>query len=187
MVNNVNSTAATEVTVESAFNEIKSSMLRSTVGVLDAARVLIDFFSRDDYPKLKKELISNKLMGESTLSQYQTIGRCAVLREVVEHLPASFNSLYHLAKLEKENAGFIKSAIAKGELQPCTTLDKIRQWDGKGSGKQEGTSIVLQFEGKIDKEAADQIRQKLVEYAISLGVKVRVPAEKKAVAKKEVK
>lgn len=170
-----------EATVEATFTKIKAALQRSAEGVLDAADLIVQFSKHKDYPMLTKELVKNKLMAKSTISQYSTIGKCAVLRSVINKLPQSFNSLYHLAKLEREQSGFIQNLISNGKLSPSTTLEYLRGYGT--STKSKWSNIVVEVDSKTDADMREQLRKMFIELAKQIGVDVKVPSPKKPVNK----
>lgn len=171
--------ASLETTVQVALGRIRAALNRSVEGVLDAADCIVEYSNHKDYPKLMNELVNNKLMGKSTISQYTTIGKCVVLRKVIKNLPQSFNSLYHLAKLEREQSGFIENLISRGNLSPSTTLEELRGYGSSVKGT--WTTIVIEVDSKIDVDTREKLKNEFIAITKQLGVDVKAPSTKKTI------
>ncbi len=178
-------TCANELTVELVFSNIQVSMRRTTESVLAVGKYLVDFEGYKEYAELKKKLISEKLMAESTISQYVQIGKCTVLSQVVDKLPASFNSIYHLAKLEKKAKGLIERKIAEDKLNPSTTLEEIRLWGEARQNESQWVSITIEVPAGVSNEIRELIREAAIRIAKENGVDIKPPAGQKAAAKKK--
>jgi hypothetical protein len=179
MMNTVNTAIDTaNMSVESVFTKITAALRRSTEGVLDAASYLVQFEGREDYPKLKKQLIAEKIIGESTISMYMKIGKCTALYLNIEKLPPSFNSIYHLASLEGKKKGFIEEAIAIGKLDRTTKLDEIRKWgDHKSS---DWVAITIDILANTSSEMREKIKTAAIKAAQDLGASVKTVAPAKS-------
>lgn len=183
MMNTVNTAIdTTNMTVDTAFVAIDNALRRSTEGVLVAATYLVQFEGREDYVKLKNQLIAEKVIGESTISMYSSIGKCTVLYKCIDKLPSSFNSIYHLSKLEKAQKGFIEDAIANGKLDRTTTLKEIRKWGEKNPA--EWVAITIEIPANVSNEMREKIKAAAIKAAENLGTSVK-PV--KVAAAKEVK
>jgi len=183
MMNAVNAAIeTTNMTVESVLSEIATALRRSTQGVLDAARCIVQFKGHNEFPILEKKLIAEKVMAKSTISQYMTIGKCTVLARNVDKLPPSFNSIYHLAKIEAKQKGFIENAVQSGKLDRTTKLEEIRKW---GETKpSEWVAITIEIPAHVSNEMREKIKAAAIKAAENLGASVK-PV--KVAATKEVK
>lgn len=173
-----------EMSVVEVFEAITSALRRSTDGILEAADCMVQFEGAKNYTALKKKLTDEKVMGVSTISQYMTIGKCKVLKANIEHIPASFNSIYHLAKLEKEEEGFIERAIENGKLCRSTKLETIRKWgDRKSTG---WVSVSIDIDANVSKEIREKIRMAAMNAAKEMGACVKPESLKMKASKKGV-
>lgn len=169
--------SADELTVESVFSNITTALRRSTEGVLEAAKFLVQFESYKEFGKLKKQLVSEKVMAKSTISQYLTIGKCTVLSSVYGNLPPSFNSIYHLAKLEKKTKGFIEAQIGEGKLNRATKLEDIRVW-GETSVSS-WASILIEIDAKVTKDIREALKKEMILFIRNKGLSVKPESVKK--------
>ena len=168
---------SSEMTVEVVFLKINQTLRRSAEGVLQVADYLYQFESHCDFQKLVKELSDKKILAKSTISQYITIARCDVLKNHLENLPPSFNSIYQLAKIEKNKKGFVEDKVNKGLLSSATKLETIRKW---GTTKASSwKSITIQVQVQTDKKTVESIKAEAVKIAEKYGAVTKPVSVKK--------
>jgi hypothetical protein len=168
---------APSATVESAFNKITTALRRSTEGIIEAAQCIVQYEKSSDFLQLRKRLVEEKVMAESTVSQYITIGNCTVLALNIEKLPPSFNSLYHLAKIEKSKPGFIEAQISNGKLNRASKLEAVRSWsDAKGT---EWTTISIEIDAKTPDDVKAIIKKEMTEVVEKHNAKCKTRSNKK--------
>lgn len=81
---------------------ITTSFKKSIKALLETAKEIVEASNRDDFTSVRKELVNNRVMSESTITSFLTIGNNAVLMnpDYEDRLPPSYTSLYALAKLD---------------------------------------------------------------------------------------
>lgn len=173
---------AVSLTVETVFTSITSALHRSSEGVLEAAKCLVQFEGYKEFGELRKRLAAEKIMAKSTISQYLTIGKCTVLSRVVDKLPPSFNSIYHLAKMEKKTKGYIEDQIAKGKLNRATKLEDIRA--STGISQSDWIQIMVEVNSHISPSERKSLKEEIINLIQVKGHKVKPASTKKSSAPK---
>ena len=163
-------------TIEKRFEEIATILRRSVTGVLQTGRLIYEASLDSGAERLNNMLVSRNVLAKSTISQYRTIGACEALHtpEIEGKLPASFNSIYHLAKLESNTPGFLINKIEKGELNASTKLEEVRKWTEKSVSA--WASMSIDIDATLTLSERKEIKGKLIKYLKSIEVKVKVPS-----------
>lgn len=157
----------TAKTIEDRFNEITATLRRSVDGVLKTGRLIYEASNQTGMDLLSEMLVRHKVLAKSTISQYRTIGGCGAIHtaDIEAQLPASFNSIYHLAKLESDHPGFLRRYINSGKLNASTTLENIRSWGSDRSLNGEAwATISVEVDGKLSSAQRKAVKQKLIQF-----------------------
>jgi len=124
---------------EAAIISIETSWNKTVQSLLETANLLIEYQKREDWFQIKAELAARKIMKSEVLSMMTSIGRNRLLNDgtYTKTLPCSYNSLYHLSKMD-EHA--LKEKLDSGAITPTIRLIDVREFTETQQKKKSTTS-----------------------------------------------
>lgn len=110
---------------EMTIREIEGSWNKTVESLLVTAQLLLACQKRSDWFQIKAELSTRKIMQTEVLSMMMSIGRNKLLnqQDYLKQLPRSYNSLYHLSKMDST---VLKEKLKAGEITSSIRLVDVR-------------------------------------------------------------
>jgi hypothetical protein len=131
-VNQVQTVPTNSVT--KALHEIKKAVVDTANAMLAMTNVLYQYSITNDWAEIKEQLISNSILGESTIKKLLAIAQNPALMQKNnwELLPPSYNNLHQLSQIDPTK---LNSLIKKGEIYAGMTIIEASQLKEQFGGK----------------------------------------------------
>lgn len=161
---------------ETAIQDIHTSWNKTVESLLETAKMLINYQQRPDWFQIKDELASRNIMKSEVLSMMTSIGRNSLLndKQYLNQLPSSYNSLYHLSKMEDAK---LKDALDNHTVTKAIRLEDVRKLAESNKTKSKAPDFVIKkliisaSDYKTHKKAIDDLLTEITKKYNYIGTK----------------
>ena len=128
------------VNVDEAVNRIGASWNKATQSIIETASLVLQYTQSAEWIDIREKLIGQKIMSKTVISMLTSIAENPLLTapENLGRLPASYNTLYQLSKLD----GNLPRVFDEGLVTPDLTFEDVldlRSRIADESGPSKGT------------------------------------------------
>ena len=128
------------INVDEAVQKIGASWHRATQSIIETASLVLEYTQSAEWTDIREKLIGQKIMSKTVISMLTSIAENPLLTapENLDRLPASYNTLYQLSKLD----GNLPRVFDEGLVTPDLTFEDVldlRSRIAEESGLSKGT------------------------------------------------
>ena len=110
--------------VDEAVLKISTAWHKATQSIIQTAQLLLEYKFSSEWTEIQNRLIKDKIMSGTVISMLTNIAENPILTapENIPLLPASYNTLYQLHKLDND----LPRVLSEGQVTPDLTFEGVR-------------------------------------------------------------
>ncbi len=123
-----------QIDVDRACEAIGAAWHTTIDSLFQIVSLIRECLDKKGFKELQVELEKRGVMKSAVFSMFKSIAQNPVVDlKVKDRLPAAYNTLYYLSRIEDPTE--FKELIAKGEINPDTTIEEAKQLSDRVRGK----------------------------------------------------